>query len=92
LGWQPPPAVVSRSNAGSWIVALLLVFVFGSVGLWSTGALDRPLSEIGLNKNDCIQNAFGTKFCGDEATRYCENTRDLRELADQPRDVCDEIR
>ena len=39
--------------------------------VWSTGAADRPLSEIGLNRYPCIVNGFGAKFCGQDAKDYC---------------------
>jgi hypothetical protein len=44
----------------------------GAVIVWSTGPADRPLSEIGLNRNPCIVNGFGAKSCGQHAKDYCQ--------------------
>jgi RNA polymerase subunit RPABC4/transcription elongation factor Spt4 len=42
-----------------------------AVILWFSGALDKPLSSMGLNKEACVQNAFGATFCGEDAERVC---------------------
>jgi hypothetical protein len=55
--------------------------------VWSTGALDAPLSSVGLNKEDCAANLFGVKKCGDELLAFCEASYD-RELN---ADACDDI-
>jgi hypothetical protein len=31
--------------------------------------MDTFLAQVGLNKNDCYQNAFGAMFCGDEVEK-----------------------
>jgi hypothetical protein len=41
------------------------------IALWFSGSLDKPLSAVGLNKNPCVENAFGAKFCGESARRLC---------------------
>jgi hypothetical protein len=53
-----------------WIIVGLLLLVLALLGLWETGRMDTTLAGIGLNKNDCIKNAFGATFCGDDAKRY----------------------
>jgi hypothetical protein len=53
-----------------WIIVGLLLLVLALLGLWETGRMDTTLAGIGLNKNDCIKNAFGATFCGDAAKRY----------------------
>jgi hypothetical protein len=58
------------------VVALLLTLI-ALMLLWSTGRMDPFLSNVGLNKNDCIQNAFGATFCGDEAKAYEENVQSV---------------
>lgn len=52
------------------ILAVCLLLMVA--GLYFTGKLDRPLSEAGLNKNACVTNTFGAKFCGDDAKRVCK--------------------
>lgn len=58
------------SKTRQWILLGFLLLVLALVGLWSTGRMDTTLAGIGLNKNDCITNAFGATFCGDDAKRY----------------------
>jgi len=54
---------------------------------WFSGALDEPLSSVGLNSETCIENAFGVKTCGEDAVRFCRKQYD-RELNG---DVCDDV-
>ena len=54
---------------------------------WSAGALDEPLSSVGLNSETCIENAFGNKTCGDDAVRFCRKRYDR----DLNGDVCDDV-
>jgi hypothetical protein len=53
-----------------WIIVALLLLVLALLGLWETGRMDTTLAGIGLNKNECIENAFGATFCGDDAKKY----------------------
>jgi hypothetical protein len=57
------------------IVVALLLTLIALMLLWSTGRMDPLLSNVGLNKNDCIQNAFGATFCGDAAKAYEDNVQ-----------------
>ena len=52
------------------IIVVVLLAVLALVGLWSTGRMDSFLVNVGLNKNDCVQNAFGATFCGGAAKAY----------------------
>jgi hypothetical protein len=65
-----PPVNITFSGAAvrNAVIAILAILVI----VWFTGSLDRPLSSVGLNKNPCVQNAFGATFCGDDAERLCE--------------------
>jgi hypothetical protein len=94
----PPPATTGatqrtpspRRRRRPWLsVTLGLLAVLAVV--WSTGALDEPLSHIGLNKDPCLKNAFGATFCGDDAKSYCESLSELRKLAPNANDVCTEL-
>jgi hypothetical protein len=58
---------VLRLRLGTAAACVFLV----AVVLWAGGCLDRPLSEVGLNRNTCVENGFGTTFCGDDAEEYC---------------------
>lgn len=54
-----------------------------AVALWFGGWLDEPLSNVGLNRNTCVENGYGTTFCGEDAKAYC---RDLGpDVGDCPR-------
>src|SRR4051794_17288268 len=51
----------------------------GAVGggggvLWVGGGLGKTLSNVGLNRNPCVTNAFGATFCGEDAKNYCRQT------------------
>jgi hypothetical protein len=80
-----------------WGIPVLIAMGVGLIVLWwSTGALDRPLSSIGLNKNPCIVSLFGGTLCGDDAERVCSSEllgqapacRELRgETAESPAEV-----
>ena len=59
----------------------LLVFAV-LFGVWLAGTFDRPLSEVGLNRNPCVQNGFGAKFCGNDATSYCRDVAAIAPSAD----------
>ena len=70
----PGPAEVASTSGESHAGAVkrflpLAAIVVGIV--WFTGGLDKPLSSVGLNKEPCVQNAFGATFCGDDAKRLC---------------------
>jgi hypothetical protein len=67
------------------IIVGLLVAVLALMGLWVSGRMDPFLSHVGLNYHDCVQNAFGATFCGDDAERY---QRDVQGVADtSPQDA-----
>ena len=55
--------------------------------LYTSGALDEPLSDVGLNTQDCAQTLFGQKRCGDELYEWCHEHYDERLNAD----ACDGI-
>lgn len=52
------------------IIASLVAATFV---LWATGMLDRPLSEIGLNRGTCAENLFGKTMCGSELVEFCRD-------------------
>jgi hypothetical protein len=60
------------------ILVVFLLVVLALVLLWNTGRMDPWLSEIGLNRNDCVKNGFGATFCGDDADAYQQNVGDLQ--------------
>lgn len=53
------------------------------LALWSTGRMDPVLSNVGLNRNDCVQNGFGAKFCGDAAEQYQRNVAEAKAESDR---------
>jgi hypothetical protein len=57
------------------LIGLLLALIALTL-LWSTGRMDAALSRIGLNKNECIKNAFGATDCGDDAKKYRRSVED----------------
>jgi hypothetical protein len=71
----PAPAAqaasASSGSGGGALKALLGVAVAVLMVLWFSGTLDKPLSSVGLNKNACVQNAFGATFCGEQARSVC---------------------
>jgi hypothetical protein len=58
-------------GVGGFVIALVLV-------LWLSGRLDIVLAPIGLNKNECVTNAFGATFCGDDAKRYEQQVSNIQ--------------
>jgi hypothetical protein len=54
--------------------------------LWSSGAFDEPLADVGLNSRTCAENLFGAKMCGDELVAFCKERYD----PDLNADTCDE--
>lgn len=63
------------------VIGVLLVL------LYTIGALDEPLSSVGLNKGTCAENAFGNKMCGDELKEFCKESYNPELNAD----TCDEV-
>lgn len=53
------------------IVGAVVLVLF----VWRSGALDQPLSSLGLNAHPCIRNGYGATFCGSEASAYCASMR-----------------
>jgi hypothetical protein len=92
----PPPAPATATISIPWgkVIATIAAIL---VVVWFTGALDKPLSGIGLNKNPCIVTAVGgSTLCGDEAKAWCDSTDRFRRLApsvsSDSQATCDEIR
>lgn len=53
------PMDAIREHLAVCAVAIVLL-------VWTTGAFDRILFHVGLNAQDCVKNAFGAIYCGDE--------------------------
>jgi len=64
-----------------WGFALLALLVAGA---YFAGALDEPLSAVGLNKTTCAKNVFGNRMCGDELVQFCQDN-----YGPGNHDVCD---
>jgi hypothetical protein len=75
---------------------LLLGLVGILAVIWFTGALDKQLVGIGLNKNPCVVTALAGTLCGNEAKAWCDSTDGLRRLApgqsSDAQATCDDIR
>jgi hypothetical protein len=81
----------SRGRGRRWPAWAIVVGVLLAL-LYFNGSLDKPLSSVHLNFHSCIENALGATFCGDDATRYCKNTADLRHLGGgSANDACDKL-
>ncbi len=61
--------------------------VASAVAVWLTGALDRPLANIGLNNRTCIEPLLGDPLCGDDAVAFCRD----RYNPDINADVCGDV-
>jgi hypothetical protein len=94
-GPPPPPAPVASTVRIPWR-PLLLGLATILVVVWFTGALDKQLVGIGLNKNPCVVTALAGTLCGNEAEAWCDSTDSLRRLApgetSDAQATCDEIR
>jgi hypothetical protein len=68
-----PPAPPSGGGPSTpKIVAIVLVVLAVLAGgAWATGALDKTLVDVGLNKETCSKNLFGNVMCGDELVEFC---------------------
>ena len=78
----PPRAAVPRRNGRRGVgIAVAVV-----IAIWFTGAFDKTLVSVGLNKNDCYQNGFGATFCGAEAEEYQRNV--VEPINDAMNDPC----
>lgn len=66
-----PEDVIAAQSKGSPVAGILAAAAVVVALLWFSGSLDKPLSGIGLNKNPCVQNAFGATFCGEDAEQLC---------------------
>jgi hypothetical protein len=65
------------------------LIVLGLLVLWQAGTFDRPLSEVGLNAQDCVVNGMGGKFCGDAAVTYCLQVRSIAPTSDCERIIAE---
>jgi len=48
---------------------ILLVIVAACI-MYANGTFDHALAPWGLNAHQCVQNVFGTVYCGDEIPRH----------------------
>jgi hypothetical protein len=84
-----PPSPPPRPRRPFLAVGLTVagVVILGLLAMWTSGNLDRPLSAVGLNYNDCARNAFGATFCGEELEEQREQQRqdelEQRRLAEE---------
>jgi hypothetical protein len=78
---------MTESQPRRWGIPVLIAMGLGLIVLWwNTGAMDRTLQGIGLNRHPCIVSLFGGTLCGDDAERACASEL----LADAP--ACQEFR
>ncbi len=68
-----------------WLTGAVAVAALVVIALYTTGRLDRPLSNVGLNLHACAENVFGSKLCGDQLVAYCKRQYN----ANSNGDVCD---
>jgi hypothetical protein len=79
-----PPLIIGGDSWVPWIRRTLALTFLAVIGLWFTGTLDKPLSDVGLNKNPCVQNLItGATFCGDQAKELCRRTAALQDELDR---------
>jgi hypothetical protein len=54
---------------------ILTAVVLLGVG-WFSGAFDRQLAEVGLNRHTCVDPLIGGTLCGDDLVAFCRERYD----------------
>lgn len=87
--WTAATRPIPPRRRGRRVAACLcgLVAAIALVALYASGRLDEPLSSVGLNSRDCIENVFGNRTCGDAAVTFCRENYD----PDLNANVCDDV-